>query len=121
MANRHTVFVVDDEPVIGDTLAAILNQAGYEASSFDNPALAVASAAESSPDLLISDVMMPGMNGVELAIHFLNFHPRCKVLLFSGAAATADLLVNARLRGYDFDLLNKPIHPAKLIDKLKEL
>jgi DNA-binding response OmpR family regulator len=121
MLNGDTVFVVDDEPVIGETVAAVLNQAGYEATAFDDARLAVAAAAKSSPDLLISDVMMPGMNGVELAIHFQNFHPRCKILLFSTVATTADPLVNARLRGYDFDLLTKPLHPAKLLERIETL
>jgi DNA-binding response OmpR family regulator len=121
MLNGYTVFVVDDEAVIGETVAAVLNQAGYEATAFDDARLAVEAAAKSSPDLLISDVMMPGMNGVELAIHFQNFHPRCKILLFSTVATTADPLVNARLRGYDFNLLTKPLHPAKLLERIETL
>jgi CheY-like chemotaxis protein len=121
MSNGQTIFVVDDEPIICETLAAILSDAGYEAIPFTDGSLAVAAATETNPNLLISDVMMPNMNGVELAIHFQNFHPACKILLFSGAAATSDLLVNARLRGYDFDLLTKPVHPVKLLEKLQGL
>jgi CheY-like chemotaxis protein len=121
MSKCRTIFIVDDEPVICDTLTAILTDAGYDATSFTDGSLAVAAAAEASPNLLLSDVMMPNMNGVELAIHFQNFHPACKILLFSGAAATSDLLVNARLRGYDFDLLTKPVHPTKLLERLQKL
>ena len=109
-ANR-VVFVVDDESVIAQTLAIILNQAGFTALAFDHPDKAIAACETSPPDLLITDVMMPGMTGVELAIHFRKTHPECKVLLFSGQAATADLLTDAREQGYDFDLLSKPVHP----------
>ena len=63
--------------------------------------------------------MMPGMTGVELAIHFRKAQPECKVLLSSGQAATADLLGRAREQGYDFDLLSKPVHPADLLARLR--
>jgi DNA-binding NtrC family response regulator len=109
------VFVVDDEAVIAQTVAIILNRAGFEASAFDHPDKALAARTELTPDLLISDVMMPGMTGVELAIQFREVQPECKVLLFSGQAATADLLEEAREQGYDFDLLSKPVHPADLL------
>jgi DNA-binding response OmpR family regulator len=116
---KGVVFVVDDEAVIAQTLAVILNQAGFQATAFDRPEKAIAARAELAPDLLISDVMMPGMTGVELAIHFREAQPDCKVLLFSGQAATADLLREAREQGYDFDLLSKPVHPADLLAKLR--
>ena len=63
--------------------------------------------------------MMPGMTGIELAIQFRQAQPACKALLFSGQAATADLLEKAREQGHDFDLLSKPIHPADLLAKLR--
>jgi DNA-binding NtrC family response regulator len=116
---KRVVFVVDDEAVIAQTLAIILNQTGFEASAFDHPEKAIAARADLAPNLLISDVMMPGMTGVELAIHFRRVQPDCKVLLFSGQAATADLLEKARAQGYDFDLLSKPVHPADLLAKLR--
>jgi DNA-binding NtrC family response regulator len=116
---KRVVFVVDDEAVIAQTLAVILNQAGFQATAFDHPEKAIAARAELVPDLLISDVVMPGMTGVELAIHFRQAQPDCKVLLFSGQAATADLLREAREQGYDFDLLSKPVHPADLLAKLR--
>jgi DNA-binding NtrC family response regulator len=63
--------------------------------------------------------MMPGMTGVDLAIHFRKAQPDCKVLLFSGQAATVEFLDTARTQGYDFDLLAKPVHPADLLAKLR--
>jgi DNA-binding NtrC family response regulator len=116
---NRVVFVVDDEAVIAHTLVVILNQAGFRASAFDHPNKAIAACVDLAPDLLISDVVMPGMTGVELAIHFRRTQPKCKVLLFSGQAATADLLKKAREQGYDFELLSKPVHPADLLVKLR--
>ena len=88
-----------------------MNQADFQASAFDYPEKAIAALVESAPDLLISDVVMPNMTGVELAIHFRKAQPECKVLLFSGQAATADLLEKTRAEGYDFDLLDSIFVP----------
>jgi DNA-binding NtrC family response regulator len=117
--NQQLVFVVDDEHVISSTLSAILNMSGFKAESFDQPESAIAAAQNVKPDLLITDVMMPGMTGIELAIHFRKAHPQCKVLLFSGQAATSNLLEEARAQGHDFELLAKPVHPTELLKKIR--
>jgi CheY-like chemotaxis protein len=70
---------------------------------------------------LISDVIMPGMNGIDLAIRIKSKCPNCKILLFSGQAATADLLESARTEGHDFVLLEKPVHPSDLLAAIKKL
>jgi DNA-binding NtrC family response regulator len=113
------IFVVDDEPVIATTLAMILQSSGFTAKSFTNPLMALEAAASEPPSLLISDVFMPEMLGTDLAIKFKETHPACKVLLFSGQAATASLLEKARELGHDFSLLSKPIHPADLLREIK--
>lgn len=116
---KPRVLVVDDERVIADTLAKILDLNGYDASAAYTGTEAVESARSLQPDLIISDVIMPDMNGIEAAIKIRSFLPGCKILLFSGQAATADLLENARARGHEFDILAKPIHPADLLAKIK--
>jgi DNA-binding response OmpR family regulator len=115
---KSLVFVVDNEPVISQTLAVILNKAGFSALAFDDPFAAIAASEYSPPDLLIADVMMPGFTGIELAVLFRKAYPECKVLLFSGQAATTDLLTDACEQGYDFDVLAKPVHPSDLLAKL---
>ncbi len=116
---KPRVLVVDDERVIADTLAKILDLNGYDASAAYTGTEAVESARSLQPDLIISDVIMPDMNGIEAAIKIRSFLPGCKILLFSGQAATADLLENARARGHEFYILAKPIHPADLLAKIK--
>jgi DNA-binding response OmpR family regulator len=115
------IFVVDDEPVISSTLAAIFNMNGYLARSFTDPIEALAAAQSDAPDLLISDVTMPGLSGVDLAIQMRARHPMCKILLFSGQARTLDLLENARVQGHDFHLLLKPVHPTELLAEMGTL
>ena len=114
------VIVVDDDKVIAETLAVILNRSGYSAAAFIDPLEALEAARNQPPDLLISDVMMPQLSGVDLAIRLKALCPGCRVLLFSGQAATADLLVNARAQGHEFDLLAKPVHPSDLLRKMRE-
>lgn len=116
---KPKVLVADDDRVIADTLAVILGQNGYEASAVYTGSAAVERAKVVRPDLIISDVIMPDMNGIEAAIHIRKFLPQCKILLFSGQAATADLLENARKQGHEFEILAKPVHPADLLAKLK--
>ena len=116
---KPRVLVVDDEHIIADTLAKILDLNGYEATAAYTGTEAVDSARALQPDLVISDVIMPDMNGIEAAIQIRQFLPGCKILLFSGQAATAGLLESARAQGHEFEILAKPIHPADLLAKLK--
>jgi CheY-like chemotaxis protein len=109
------VFVVDDEHVIASSLAAILKLHGYSATFFTSPLEALAAARSIAPDLLISEVAMPSISGIDLAIQLRAQYPTCKILLFSGQPATFDLLEDARGKGHDFDLLLKPILPTELL------
>ena len=104
---RPLVLVVDDEPLVAYTLSMILSNAGYAAVTAYDGARGFELASELSPELLISDVAMPGMTGVELALAVVTEQPMCKVLLFSGHATSVDL-GNAFDAGYDFPLLAKP-------------
>jgi FixJ family two-component response regulator len=63
---------------------------------------------------------MPGMTGIDLAISLSGTLPQCKVLLFSGQAATVDLLEEARRSGHDFTTLTKPIHPTDMLKRISE-
>jgi CheY-like chemotaxis protein len=114
-AYRPTVLVVDDESVIAETVAAILSRSGYAAmTAYDGPE-ALEIALLTPPELLITDVSLPGMSGIELAITIRRIFPDCKVLLFSGHAATAGLMAGAQRAGHTFTLLSKPVHPKELL------
>ena len=116
---RPKVLVVDDERVIADTLAMILNQSGFEARAIYSGEGALELAASFVPDMLISDVIMADLNGIDAAIRIKELLPGIKVLLFSGQAATADLLEKARAQGYEFEILAKPVHPQDLLSRLR--
>ena len=118
-SNKPRVLVVDDEHVIADTLAIILNQSGFDATAVYSGNEAVDHARKLNPDLIVTDVFMPDLNGIQAAIKIRAFLPGCKILLFSGQAATADLLENARAEGHEFEILAKPVHPQDLLAKLR--
>ena len=93
------VFVVDDRTVIAETLAMVLVQAGFKAIAFDDPTTALSAASIKHPDVLISDVIMPRMTDIELAIRVRSAHPGCRVLLYSDQIHTAILLERAKKGG----------------------
>jgi DNA-binding NtrC family response regulator len=115
-----SVFIVDDETIIAETLTMILQRNGFAAKCFTDPRKALSAAREEAPDLILSDVMMPELSGVELAIAIQQECPDCKIMLFSGHAGTVDLLSAAREKGYDFDLVVKPLHPADLLSHIRQ-
>ena len=117
--SKPKILVADDERVIADTLAMILNQSGFEARAVYSGEKALESASTFVPDMLISDVIMADLNGIDAAIRIRELLPGIKVLLFSGQAATADLLEKARANGHEFEILAKPVHPQDLLNKLR--
>jgi CheY-like chemotaxis protein len=117
---KPLVLVVDDERIIADTLSVILSKSGFTTMTAYDGEGALQLAQAFAPDLLISDVMMPGMTGIDLAITMTKLVPRCKVLLFSGQAATVDLLEEARRCGHDFTTLTKPVHPTDMLRRISE-
>lgn len=117
---RPVVLVVDDESVIADTLAEILSRSGYTGIAEYDGDSALETALLTPPEMLITDVVLPGMTGIELAISVRRIFPECKIILFSGQASTADLLASARAEGHQFTLLNKPLHPADLLLRVSE-
>ena len=113
------VLVVDDEPLIADTITEILNQSGFLAEQAYDGMEALLKAQGSAPDVLLTDVLMPKLNGVELAIALSASHPNTRVYLFSGQAATGSIIQQARAKGFQFEVLPKPIPPDQLISKLR--
>jgi CheY-like chemotaxis protein len=118
---KPKVLVVDDELIIADTLAMILNRSGYEARATYCGETAVQIASRFEPDMLISDVFMPGITGIEAAIKIRAALPSCRVLLFSGQAASVNLLAKACIQDDEFEILLKPVHPADLLARLHKV
>jgi len=117
---RRTVLIVDDERLIADSLADILNDSNFMAVAlYDGPS-ALDWVSTTSIDILITDVVMPEMNGIELAKAIKSISPRTRIVLFSGQAQTRDLIRQAQNEGYLFELWAKPMHPDDVLERLKQ-
>ncbi len=116
---KPRVLIADDEEVIADTLAMILRQAGFEARAVYSGEQALDIVSGFKPDMLISDVIMGGISGIETAIKVSAALPSCKILLFSGQASTANLLQEARVDGHHFEMLSKPLHPSDFLARIR--
>jgi CheY-like chemotaxis protein len=114
------ILVVDDEKRIVDTISEILRGAGFHVLPAYDGWAALELANRFRPDYLLSDVLMPRMNGVELAIAIKKMHPAAKILLFSGQAGISEILFSGQQQGLEYQLIAKPIHPLKLIQLIKD-
>ncbi len=118
--SKPKVLIADDERIIADTLAMILNHGGFEAHAVYSCVKALEMAPDFKPDLLISDVIMAELNGIEAAIRMKALLPDIRVFLLSGQTAIAEMLEKENAADYGFEVLTKPLHPKDLIRKLRD-
>ena len=107
------VLVVDDEWLIADSLALILSKKGFLTKTAHSGERAIELAKAFEPDLLISDVLMPGITGIDTAEQILTFLPECKIILLSGLA-TVDLIRRTKT-AEKYEILSKPVPPDVLL------
>ncbi len=115
------VLIVDDESAVADSLALVFSTQGYEARVAYSAEQAAEIIGQWEPRLVVLDVVLPGMNGIDFAIQLKTSCPSCHVLLSSGQQ-TASALVQAALeKGHDFTILAKPVHPTFFLDEAARL
>lgn len=119
-AGERRILIVEDEKVVAETLGQILRVHGYS--------VRIAHSAEDaleviswSPHLAILDVMLPKMDGIQLAMVLKGQNRDCGIILFSGQPSVEDLIAQARLDGLQFDILAKPVHPSVMLDAVSTL
>jgi DNA-binding response OmpR family regulator len=114
------VLVIDDEPLIADTLVQILRKAGFAAMAVYDGQSALESANVVPPQIVIADITLPGMNGIDVAIAIEESVPDAKVLLLSARAEFADLNRVRALR-HEFPLVAKPVSPERLLQMVRKI
>jgi CheY-like chemotaxis protein len=117
----HKILIVDDGRVVAATLAIIFANAGYDARAASSAEEALELIADWCPDLAILDVVLPKMNGIDLAILLRARYPNCRIALSSGHPATDDLLAAANASGHAFEVVVKPAHPQELLSLASRL
>jgi len=118
---RTLVLVVDDEPLITVTLSAILNAKGFAVLTAHDAADALETCALTPPELLITDVSMPGMNGFDLAIEVKRMVRDCEVIFFTGHLNLVEKCRDLDGTGRYCVMLAKPVHPVDLLDRVCEV
>jgi two-component system response regulator MtrA len=118
---RRRILIVDDELAIADTLQMIFQLQRYDARVAYTAERAAELIAKWQPDLAVVDVILPGMNGIDLAIVIKANYPRCHVILFSGHTNTSMLLEEAVRKGHHFEVLAKPVMPELMLERASEL
>ena len=117
--NGKRILLVDDERAIADSLAFMLSHEGYDVKAVYSGGDAIDTAKQFKPELLITDVVMPGISGTEAAISISKFLPECKTLLFLDSVIGKELAESARSQGFNFELIEKPLHPQELLQKIR--
>jgi CheY-like chemotaxis protein len=118
---RQTILLVEDEEMVRGLMCEVLDQQGYEVLACSTPAEAieVSRRLEGSIDLLLTDVVMPGMNGREMAERIHEFLPQLQVVFMSGYtehALTHDGQVDPKV-----EYLQKPFTLKTLTQKLEKV
>lgn len=121
LAKGQKVLIVDDERWTSDTLATIFTIAGYEARATYSAEEALGIITDWQPALVILDVVLPKMSGIDLAIELASRRTSCQILLFSGNPNTAELAQSAAQAGHPFEILEKPVHPDLMLQKASRL
>jgi len=115
---QPTIFIVDDEPMLLDLAAAILQPMGFDVRIFRDPKMALKEFASSKPLIVVTDYAMGDMNGLDLVRECRRLNPRQKMLLVSG---TVDETIYAGVPVKPDRFLAKPYQVRDFIESVQEL
>jgi len=121
LAHARKILIVDDERAIADSLALVLSTRRYETRVAYSAEDAIDILSAWQPEVAILDVILPRMNGIDLAIVVRENYPHCNVLLFSGQPDAGLILEEALKKGHAFEILAKPVPPQLMLDAISGL
>jgi len=115
IGSRGSILVVDDEPTITDVVSRYLERAGYATRIAGDGPDALRLAGEAAPDLVVLDLMLPGMDGLEV-MRRLRERERVSVILLTAKGEHSDRIIGLRLGADDYVV--KPFSPAELVARV---
>ncbi len=116
-SNKLHILVVDDEAIVGKRLKPALEREGHEVETFERGADAIACIDEVEFDVVVTDIRMDEVDGLQVLDHALARSPRTKVIIISGYA-TLELAREALAKGA-FDFVAKPFKPEELREAIR--
>lgn len=115
-ATRKRILLVDDEPAVLESTSLILKRANYDVEAYGEAESALERITKFQPDVLITDVSLPSMDGINLASQVRAVLPKCEIVLYSGTLVP-HLVRFAQLNQYE--LVPKPLDSEQLMALLK--
>jgi len=115
---KNTILLVDDDHHVLESLLLLLNAYDYKVLTADNAAAALDKLRNTDVDIVLTDIRMPGMDGLELAGKIHDLDPQIPVLIMT-AYAEMEVAINAIKRGA-FDFIMKPINPDYLVHAVRK-
>jgi DNA-binding NtrC family response regulator len=112
-SGRRTVLVIDDDRVLADTLAEILRLHGFKPVALYSGEEAIELAERLRPDVVLSDIHMSRLDGIETAKRIRKLHPQCRVILFTAHAVSEAM--RQLIHGLEFELLQRPLRPEDVL------
>lgn len=117
-ATTLTALVIDDEPSLVRVVAAYLEQDGFAVASAADGETGLALARKSEPDVVILDLGLPGMDGIEVCRQLRTFS-QCYVMMLTARADEVDMLIGLAVGADDY--LTKPFSPRALVARVRTL
>ena len=112
------VLIIDDEQDFATALAERLRLRGYEATAIFSPDDALATTKEMQPDVVLLDLRLPGVSGIEMLMTMREFVPGVEIILLTGHLDLAQRIQGMRLDAFEY--IMKPIEIADLINKIEK-
>jgi DNA-binding response OmpR family regulator len=114
-----SALVVDDDPTVGDVVSAYLERAGFEVQRAADGAAALGLAAAAPPDVVVLDLMLPGVGGLEVCRRLRRDHPRVPVVMLTALGEEADRILGLEVGADDY--VTKPFSPRELVLRVQAI
>ncbi len=115
---KTKVLVVDDEPEFASTLAERLKLRGFDATAVTCGEDALTSLHSDTPDVVLLDLKMPDMSGIDILSEIKDYDPSVEVIILTGHGSATDRDVG--MKGGAFDYIMKPVDISELVSKIEQ-